>query len=119
MAAVGAKCQLRSVAGRDRVSRLSLGHLFERDGEVRRDTLPERPHFRWLFAATLALTSAACGAPEPPLKRDAGGGGGGGSLAMLREPCCGAVDTKPVECAAPTDAGGFTFVKVATWKDDA
>jgi hypothetical protein len=34
-------------------------------------------------------------------------------------PAAGMVDTKPFECMATSDAGGFTFDKIAVWRDDA
>jgi hypothetical protein len=66
----------------------------------------------------LAVVSTMCVGTEPPAE-PVGAGGSGGGLAMLRTPCCGTVDTKPVQCAGSADAGGFTFDKIATWKDDA
>jgi hypothetical protein len=34
-------------------------------------------------------------------------------------PAAGKIDTKPFECIATSDAGGFTFDHVAVWRDDA
>src|SRR5436190_22582308 len=34
-------------------------------------------------------------------------------------PAAGKVDTKPFECIATSDPGGFTFDHIAVWRDDA
>jgi hypothetical protein len=87
-----------------------------------------------LIAATaLSLLSAACakdGAGPPGgtggtggrgPTGGSGGTGGGGPPPINFGPPAGKVETVPVECAAAavTDAGGFTFEKIAEWRDDA
>jgi hypothetical protein len=73
-----------------------------------------------LAAASLAAALSACADGPPGIIptgfADAGGTTG---LVELRQPCCGKVETTPVACTATTNAGAFTFDKVATWRDDA
>ena len=77
------------------------------------------PVAKHLFAiavvSTLAL--AACGNGPPAFNLTFPDGGA--TVAPLREPCCGTVETKPVTCQGPANAGAFTYDKIATWRDDA
>jgi hypothetical protein len=63
-------------------------------------------------AAIAALTAAGCA--KTPDEGDALSGKG----VDLRPPM-GKVETEPFECPATADAGGFTFDKIAVWRDDA
>jgi hypothetical protein len=84
--------------------------------------------------ACCLLLGAACAkeGSGPPTNtggsggRGTGGSGAGGAGGSMPPPImfgtpAGKIDTVPVECAAAavTDAGGFTFEKIAEWRDDA
>ncbi len=67
---------------------------------------------------------AACAATDGSMDGDGAagagaGGGSGGSGGTPNVPPPDVIDDSPVACHAAADAGGFTFVKLATWKDDA
>ncbi len=64
------------------------------------------------FVAALAIGSAGCA----KMPNDSAGIAGGD--VPLREPI-GKVDTEAFVCSNTTDAGGFTFDKIAVWRDDA
>lgn len=51
--------------------------------------------------------------------QNAGPGGAAGHGGQSTAPEPEVIDDAPVSCDAPADAGNFTFVKIATWKDDA
>jgi hypothetical protein len=48
-----------------------------------------------------------------------GDAGPGIDPGQLQPPANGVVDVDPVVCKADDDAGGFTFARIATWRDDA
>jgi hypothetical protein len=64
--------------------------------------------------AALAMVTAAAGCASTPDDSEALSGKG-----VNLRPAAGMVDTTPFECPAASDAGGFTFDKIAVWRDDA
>jgi hypothetical protein len=68
----------------------------------------------WSSVCLALLAAAAAGCAATP-DDSAGLSGTGEGLG----PAAGTVDTTPFECMFTTEAGGFTFDKIAVWRDDA